>query len=60
MCFIEQCKHILQGKAEYTMEYSRYAPCDSQTQAELISQYQQEQDLLEAASSGAGGKKKKK
>ena len=42
------------------MEYSRYAPCDSQTQAELISLYQQEQDLLEASASGAGGKKKKK
>jgi hypothetical protein len=57
---IEECKHILQGKAEYTMEYSRYAPCDGQTQDQLISLYQQEQDLLEAASGGAGGKKKKK
>ena len=42
------------------MEYARYAPCDSQTQDQLISLYQQEQDLLEAASGGAGGKKKKK
>ena len=43
------------------MEYARYAPCDSQTHDQLVSQYRQEQDLLEAASSGgAGGKKKKK
>ena len=42
------------------MEYARYAPADSETQDQLVSHFQQEQEILEAASSGGGAKKKKK
>ena len=44
------------------MEYARYAPCDGQTQNQLIAEYEKEQEELEAASSGgvAASKKKKK
>ena len=42
------------------MEYSRYAPCDSETQTQIVSEYEQQQQASEAASSASGGKKKKK
>ena len=33
-----------QGKAEFTMEFSRYAPAPSQVQEELIAAYKEEQE----------------
>ena len=41
------------------MEYARYAPCETHVQEQLVAQYQQEQDVLEAATSGGGGGSKK-
>ena len=55
--FSADLRSATQGKGEYTMEYSRYAPCEEEIQNQIISEYQASQENV---SDDAKGKKKKK
>merc|ERR1711992_39025 len=55
--FSAELRGLTQGKGEYTMEYSRYAPALDETQQRLVNEYQKEQEAEELAATG--GKKKR-
>jgi len=56
--FSAELRSLTQGKGEYSMEYSRYAPATPETQDKVVSQWHQKQE--EALEAKSGGKKKKK
>lgn len=44
--FVGELRSVTQGKGEYSMEYSRYAPADPEVQSRLIDEYQQKMGLV--------------
>jgi len=57
--FSAELRSLTQGKGEYTMEYSRYAPASSETTDRVVSDWEKKQEEA-AGGSAAQGKKKKK
>lgn len=43
--FIGELRSVTQGKGEYTMEYSHYAPASQTAQERYISEYQAANDV---------------
>lgn len=61
--FATALRSATQGKGEYSMEYSRYAPCDAAVQDEVVAEHRAslgQQGGSDGGGSGPGGKKKKK
>jgi len=56
--FSAELRSLTQGKGEYSMEYSRYAPATVETQQQVLREWEQKQE--EALEAKSGGKKKKK
>ena len=56
--FSSELRSATQGKGEYTMEYSRYAPTTPAVQSKIVDQYQQ--SLAGGGTQGGSDKKKKK
>lgn len=52
--FASELRSATQGKGEYSMEYARYAPSDTDTQDRIVSEYQS------SLSADDGSKKKNK
>lgn len=44
--FVGELRSTTQGKGEYSMEYSRYAPVDSELQDKLVEEYQIKMGLI--------------
>jgi len=58
--FSAELRSVTQGKGEYSMEYSRYAPTEQDVQEQIISEYEASLNPTSASDSSSGGKKKKK
>jgi len=56
--FSAMLRSLTQGKGEYTMEYSRYAPASLETHDRVVEEHRQR--LEDAAGPAAKGGKKKK
>jgi len=58
--FSADLRSATQGKGEYSMEYSRYAPTERDVQDQIIAEYEAKKQKESGGDSGSSSKKKKK